>query len=258
MPAMNTRTLRLAALLALLALPVATLAFDLDCRHSAERKASIDTAGAARIEIMARAGDLNVKPGSGTMLAASGRACASSQAYLEQTQVHVRRQGEVVQVHVQVPDEMKGIGLLYASLDLTVTVPGELPVEITDSSGDMTLESVRVAKVLDSSGDISARGLTGDVEIEDSSGDIRIDDTAGAVRVSDSSGDIVIRGASRVHIPQDSSGDIDVERVTADVRIDRDSSGDIRIAEVGGNVEVLADGSGQVRVTSVKGTVRLP
>jgi len=105
---------------------------------------------------------------------------------------------------VQVPGEMKGIGLMYASLDLTVSVPGDLPVEITDSSGDMTLESVRVAKVLDS------------------------------------------------------SGDIDVERVSGDVRIDRDSSGDIRIAEIGGNVEVLADGSGQVRVTSVKGTVRLP
>jgi len=255
---MNTRPLRLAALLALLALPITALAWDVDCRHGAERKASIDTAGAARVEIMARAGDLNVKPGSGTTLAAAGRACASSQAYLDQTQLHVRRQGDVVQVHVQVPDEMKGIGLMYASLDLTVSVPGDLPVEITDSSGDMTLESVRVAKVLDSSGDISARGLKGDVEVEDSSGDIRIEETAGAVRVSDSSGDIVIRGASRVHIPLDSSGDVDVERVTGDLRIDRDSSGDIRIAAIGGNVEVLADGSGQVRVTSVKGTVRLP
>ena len=154
-----------------------------------------------------------MKPGSGTTLAAAGRACASSQAYLDQTQLHVRRQGGVVPVHVQVPGEMKGIGLMYASLDLTVSVPGDLPVEITDSSGDMTLESVRVAKVLDSSGDISARGL---------------------------------------------EGDVDVERVSGDVRIDRDSSGDIRIAEIGGNVEVLADGSGQVRVTSVKGTVRLP
>jgi DUF4097 and DUF4098 domain-containing protein YvlB len=115
--------------------------------------------------------------------------------------LHVRRQGDVVQV----PGEMKGIGLMYASLDLTVSVPGDLPVEITDSSGD-----------------ISARRLEGDVEIEDR------------------------------------SGDIDVERVSGDVRIDRDSSGDIRIAEIGDNVEVLADGSGQVRVTSVKGTVRLP
>jgi hypothetical protein len=255
---MNTRPLRIVVLLSLVALPITALAWDLDCRYGAERKAGIDTAGVARVEIMARAGDLTVRPGSGTTLAAEGRACASSQAFLDQTQVHVRRQGDVVQVHVQVPDEMKGIGLMYASLDLTVSVPGDLPIEVTDSSGDMTLESVRVTKVLDSSGDISARRLKGDVEIEDSSGDIRIEDTAGAVRVSDSSGDVVIRGATRVYIPLDSSGDIDVERIAGDVRIDRDSSGDIRIADIGGNVEVLADGSGQLRVTGVKGTVRLP
>ena len=255
---MNTASLRIVALLALLALPVTAFALDLDCRYAADRKASIDTAGAARIEITARAGDLVVRPASGPVLTAGGRACASSQSYLEQTQLKVRRQGDVVQVHVQVPDEMKGIGLLYASLDLTVSVPGDLPVEVTDSSGDITLDSVRVAKVLDSSGDITARGLKGDVEIEDSSGDVRVEDTAGAVRVSDSSGDVVIRGARGVHIPMDSSGDIVIDGISGDVRIDRDSSGDIRIAEVGGNVEVLADGSGEVRVTGVKGTVRVP
>lgn len=255
---MNTRPLRIVASLALLALPVTALAWDLDCRYTAERQASVDTTGATRVEIMARAGDLIVRPSNGATLAAEGRACASSQAFLDQTQLHVRRQGDLVQVHVQVPDEMKGIGLMYASLDLTVSVPGDLPVEVTDSSGDMTLERVRVTKVQDSSGDISARGLKGDVEIDDSSGDLRVEDTNGAVSVRDSSGDIVIRGATRVHIPLDSSGDIDVERVSGDVRIDRDSSGDIRIADVGGSVEVLADGSGQVRVTGVKGTVTLP
>ena len=255
---MNTASLRLAALLTLLTLPVTAFALDLDCRYAADRRASIDTTGAARIEIMARAGDLVVRPASGPVLTAGGRACASNQAFLDQTQLHARREGDVVQVHVQVPDEMKGIGLLYASLDLTVSVPAELPVVVTDSSGDMTLESVRVVKVLDSSGDISARGLKGDVEIEDSSGDIRVEDAAGMVRVTDSSGDVVIRGAGGVHVPLDSSGDIVVERIAGDVRIDRDSSGDIRITGVGGNVEVLADGSGEVRVTAVKGTVRLP
>jgi hypothetical protein len=255
---MNTVALRLAALLALLALPVTAFALDLDCRYAADRKASIDTTGAARIEIMARAGDLVVRPASGPVLTAGGRACASNQAFLDQTQLHARREGDVVRVEVQVPDEMKGIGLLYASIDLTVSVPAGLPVEVTDSSGDMTLESVRVTKVRDSSGDISARGLKGDVEIEDSSGDIRIEDAAGRVRVTDSSGDVVIRGASGVHVALDSSGDIDVDRVSGDVRIDRDSSGDIRISGVEGNVEVLADGSGEVRVTAVKGTVRLP
>lgn len=255
---MTHRSARCLALLVLLASPLPALAWDTDCRYGADRRGGIDTAGASRVEIMARAGDLRVQPARTATLSAGGRACASSQEFLDQTLLHVRRDGEVVRVHVQVPEEMKGVGIFYASLDLAVDVPPGLPVDVTDSSGDLTLEGVRVATVRDSSGDIVARGLLGDVAIEDSSGDIRIEDSAGAVRVTDSSGDIVIRGAASVHIPVDSSGDIVVERVSRNVRIERDSSGDITIAGVGGNVEVLADGSGQLRVSEVKGTVRLP
>lgn len=243
---------------ALLALPLPALAWDVDCRYSADRSGSIDTAGATRVEIMARAGDLRVQPAPTGKLSASGRACASSQAYLDQTLLHVRRDGDVVRVHVQVPEEMKGFGLLYAALDLTVDVPAGLPVDVTDSSGDMTLDGVRVASVHDSSGDIVARRLAGDVTIDDSSGDIRVEDSAGAVQISDSSGDIVVLGAASVHVTVDSSGDIDIEHVARDVLIERDSSGDINVSDVGGNVQLLADGSGQVRVADVKGTVQLP
>lgn len=249
---------RCLALLALLVLPLPALAWGSDCRYGADRRGSIDTTGASRVEIMARAGDLRVQPAGTTTLSAGGRACASSQEFLDQTLLHVRRDGNVVRVHVQVPEEMKGIGIFYATLDLTVDVPAGLPVDVTDSSGDVTLEGIRVAMMRDSSGDIVARRLVGDVVIEDSSGDIRIEDSAGAIRVTDSSGDIVIRGAAAVEIPVDSSGDIVVERVSRDVRIERDSSGDITISGVGGNVEVLADGSGQLRVSEVKGTVRRP
>jgi len=174
------------------------------------------------------------------MLSTTGRACASNEKYLEQTQIRLRRDGNVLQVQVQVPEDMQGIGIFYASLDLTVAVPATLPVEITDSSGDMTLEGVRVTRVLDSSGDILANGLTGDVEIEDSSGDI------------------VVRGAREVLIPRDSSGDIHIEQVSGSVRIEQDSSGDISIVNVGRDVEVLADSSGQVKIAGVQGTVNIP
>jgi hypothetical protein len=248
---------RLIAALALLALPLTAFA-GTDCKFSAERKAGIDTTGAERVEILARAGDLTVRPAAGSALGAAGRACASHQKFLDQTQLHVQRAGNVIQVHVLTPEDMSGIGVFYAYLDLQVVVPVGLPVEITDSSGDMSVEGVRVARITDSSGDITARQLLADVEINDSSGDIRVEDAAGAVRVEDSSGDVVIRGAKSVHIPQDSSGDMTIERIAGDVSIDRDSSGDVIVSNVGGNVEFIADGSGLVRVTDVKGTVRLP
>lgn len=222
----------------LLASPGTAAPWSSDCKYTADRSASADTRGVERVEIFARAGDLTVKPATGAMLSATGRACASNEKYLEQTQVKLRREGNALQVHVQVPEDMQGIGIFYASLDLDVALPATLPVEITDSSGDMALERVRVTRVLDSSGDILATGLSGDVEIEDSSGDIRVLEQAGAVRISDSSGDIVVRGARDVLIPRDSSGDIRIEQVSGDVRIDQDSSGQVRVSSVQGTVNI--------------------
>ncbi len=223
-------------LLALCASPAA--AWDVNCKFTAERQASIDTAGAEHVEIVARGGDLDVRPAPGARLLARGKACASREEYLAETQVHARRKGNVVQVFVQ--------------------VPAGLPVEVTDTSGDTTITKVRVTRITDSSGDLLARDLPADVEINDSSGDIRIENAAGLVKVTDSSGDIVVLGARDVLIPSDSSGDIEIERVSGSVRIENDSSGDIVITTVERNVEVLADSSGTVRISGVTGTVRVP
>jgi hypothetical protein len=243
--------------LALLVVASPAGAFDM-CRHRADRRASLDTTGVTRVVVNARAGDLEVRPASGATLVAEGKACASSAKFLEQTDVAVRREGDTLRVDARVPSEMSGFGLLYASLDLTVSVPEALPVEITDSSGDLLATDVRVVRLTDSSGDIVLRRPRADVEIQDSSGDVRVEDAAGRVQVRDSSGDIVIVGAKEVVIPSDSSGDIRIERVAGSVRIEQDSSGDIVVAQVGHDFELLSDSSGEVKVSGVKGKVHLP
>ena len=78
-----------------------------DCRFTAERSVSVDTAGAARIEIAARAGDLALRPSTTKVLAAHGRACASSEEILSQVNVQARRNGDVVRVYVEVPDPIE-------------------------------------------------------------------------------------------------------------------------------------------------------
>jgi hypothetical protein len=251
------RVRRLLPGLALLAFATPSVAWDM-CEHRAERRASLDTTGVARVVINARAGDLEVKPANGTTLVAAGPACASSAKFLEQTDIAVRREDDTLRVDVLVPDQMAGFGVFYATLDLTVDVPASLPIEITDSSGDLQAADVRVIKLTDSSGDIALRRLRADVEIWDSSGDLRVDDAAGQVQVRDSSGDIVIVGAKEVVIPSDSSGDISIQRVAGSVRIDQDSSGDIRVADVGRDFRLLGDSSGEVKVSGVRGEVHLP
>ena len=254
------RHLRRGACLTLLALALPAQAgwFDDGCRFSAERSAAIDATGAERVEIVGRAGDLRVHPGTGTLLTGHGRACVSREEYLAETRVLARRDGKVLRLWVEAPDSFVGFGVFYASLDLVVDVPAGLPVSISDTSGDLRVEDLPVTRITDSSGDIRAVRLTADVEINDSSGDIRVEDAAGRVRVTDSSGDIVIRGAREVVIPTDSSGDIVVSHVASDVRIESDSSGDVTVTDVGRNVDLLADSSGDVHVTGVRGAVRLP
>ena len=57
---------RLVAAIALLALPLTAFAWE-DCKFSAERKGGIDTAGAERVEILARAGALSLAIAVGVM-----------------------------------------------------------------------------------------------------------------------------------------------------------------------------------------------
>jgi hypothetical protein len=243
--------------IALLASSVQVEAFGA-CKHTADRRASIDTAGATGVVVNARAGDLVLRPTATGTLAAAGKACASSEKFLAETSVSVRREGGTIRVDVMVPDQMVGIGVFYASLDLAVDVPHGLPVEVTDSSGDVDATGIKLAKITDSSGDMRLRKLAGDVEVWDSSGDIRIEDVAGRVQVRDSSGDIVVVGANEVIIPSDSSGDMTIQRIRGGVQVEQDSSGDIRITDVGGDVTVLGDSSGEVKVSAVRGRVQLP
>lgn len=253
-----TRLLHGLLFLAALLLTAPAYAWDSGCRYSADRRVSIESAGAKRVVVIGRAGDLEVRPVSGSVIRGTGKACASREEYLLNLQLVTRRDGDVIYLEARTPGDMKGIGLLYANLGLEVEVPAGLPVAIQDSSGDIEAHDVRIVQVTDSSGDIVLNGITGDLDISDSSGDIHVARTAGRVQVQDSSGDIRITGAREVVIPSDSSGDITIEHVTGDVRIDHDSSGDIRIADVGRNVQLLSDTSGEVKLQRVKGTVRLP
>jgi hypothetical protein len=74
---------------------------------------------------------------------------------------------EVIYVQTRMPDESGG-GWRYDSptLDLSITLPDTLPMDITDSSGDILL-----------------RGTHGAVDINDSSGDIIYNGVRAAVTI---------------------------------------------------------------------------
>ncbi len=120
---------------------------------------------------------------------------------------------------------------------------------------DVSLPSGLPVEAIDSSGDAELSDLHS-LQMQDSSGDLEIERIAGAVDVNDSSGDLDIERAGSVRV-RDSSGDIEIEDITRDVTVLVDSSGDMRISRVQGNVQVDQDSSGSIRVEEVKGNVKV-
>jgi hypothetical protein len=228
----------LISLAALALLPASGFAQDYD----APRTATVNASGATVLRVDARAGNLRVTGRTDlTEVRVRGTARASSRGLLEDIKLEAERKGNEVTVRVVMPEMRDWSWNTQAVLDLVIETPATLPLEIDDTSGDMTIESV-----------------SGKVRIEDNSGDIRVRDT-GDVWISDSSGGIEVRGVKgSVDIDEDSSGEIEIYDVTGSVHVGRDSSGSIDVSRVGGDFVVERDGSGSIDYDGVKGKVDIP
>jgi len=126
----------------------------------------------------------------------------------------------------------------HAYLHLTVRVPSSLKLNVSDGSGDMSINN-----------------FANDVEISDGSGLIRVDNVIGKLDISDGSGNIALVNAGSDVSISDGSGNITLAKVSGNVRIS-DGSGNIIAEHVSGNVQV-SDGSGHTRVEDVTGDVRI-
>jgi DUF4097 and DUF4098 domain-containing protein YvlB len=238
------------AVAALLALPVQASE---RCDEQADRDAEIDAAGVERVEIVALAGDLEVRGGSGGTIRAHGRACARDAEALDRVRLESERRGTTARIVVEIPRDID-----EASLELRVDLPQNLPVQIVDTSGDAWISGVAALELRDSSGDADVQKVAGAVTVEDSSGDVELTDVGDVHVASDSSGDLRISRARSVRIDMDSSGEIVVRDVAGDVSIGDDSSGGIYVSDVGGAFSVENDGTGEIDYDRVTGEVRVP
>ncbi len=235
----------------------AAFAWSDGCKFKADRAAGIDATGVEKVIMRTGAGDLKVLGRSNAVrVEARGVACARTQQALDQTQLSVRREGNVVYVETGLPQNDPERSLDdddYATLDTGIALPAGIPVEAVDSSGDAVFEGVRALQLQDSSGDLRVSDVAELADITDSSGDVSIVRT-GSVRLRDSSGDIEIDGIrGAVQLLSDSSGDIHVADVGTDVTIEQDSSGSIRIEDVRGSATVTSDSSGDIYAGRVSG-----
>jgi len=249
-------TARIALGLGLLSCAGLALAWGDSCEFSADRALVIDARGLAELDLLARAGDLEIRGDSkASTISVSGRACASSEALLAGIQLSETRQGDTLSVGVLMPEVGSGWGSSAASLDLVVSLPLRMRLRLEDSSGDLSVEGVAAVTIDDSSGDITLRNIAGQVQIEDNSGDIDAREIDGDVTVSrDNSGDIRIENVQgQARVLRDSSGAIRIADVRGDAYVGEDGSGEIVFLRIGGSAEVGEDGSGGIRAEQVSG-----
>jgi DUF4097 and DUF4098 domain-containing protein YvlB len=232
-----------------------------DCRFTAERTGQQPVAGAKRIAIETRAGDLTINGRKGaTQVSARGKACASDQKLLDLIRIELRLDGDVLRVNTLMPDidAEDAPSNAQAWLDLVLEVPDDLPLELLDSSGDTEIDDVASLDLTDSSGDLRITRIAGDLAVRDSSGDLWIEEVGQDVKLNDSSGDVSVKDVHRdVEVEADGSGELGIERIERHVTVERDGSGDISISEVKGDARIDSDGSGEVDVQDVQGSFTL-
>jgi hypothetical protein len=226
-----------------------------DCRRETDIERTVDLSGISAVEIVAGSGTLEVSGDDGRgarELRAEGIACARTDESLAEIELEVTRSGDTLRLKTRLPRDEN------ARLDLVVSLPNDLPLDIRDSSGSMNVADVHSLQVRDSSGSMEIERVAGPVHvISDSSGSIAIREAGEVLIEEDSSGSITVENALSLHIDEDGSGSINARDIAGDVYVGRDSSGSINVTDVGGDFTVVRDGSGGVHHDRVRGMVQL-
>jgi DUF4097 and DUF4098 domain-containing protein YvlB len=241
-------------LIVLLGMTCNTWAFG--CKYSKEINFSRSAADYTLVEMKALAGQLDVIGTETSEISVEGNVCSDEQNYVDQMAIIAEETGASLILTAIIPYDDDDWYASYAHIDITVTLPHALLIQLRDSSGDISASDASVISVDDSSGGIRIIDNLTALELNDSSGDIDIRGSKGTLTIVDSSGKIDIRDIDgNVLIPRDSSGDIEIDTVSGSVTIERDGSGSIDIENVQLNVSIDSDGSGDVEIDSVKGSV---
>ena len=233
------------------------------CKYEKKINLTLDLSNSESLAINALAGDLEINGVENSKEAIiKGHVCVSKEAWLEASGIETHA-GKNARIDVVLPEQDSGWSFSmnqHKYLDLKISVPSDIALEVRDSSGDVSMEHVGPVDIKDSSGGIDIEYSAGPVIVRDSSGEIEIVHVKGDVIIeSDSSGSIEIDDVQgNAIVKKDSSGEIVFDRITGDAIGEQDSSGSISAHDVGGDFRVERDGSGSINSSNIKGEIDIP
>jgi hypothetical protein len=229
--------------------------------YSAPRNASVPVRDAERIQVIARAGSLRIDGRQGVRsVTVRGTARAASRRALEEVQLIAEQRDGTIYLEADIP-EHRGMDWddERQSLDLTIEVPTDLPLEVSDGSGDLEIRNVAALDLTDGSGEAIVEHVGGHLRVRDGSGGLHIADVRGDVEATDGSGELEIRDVhGGVEIGSKGSGELRITNIEQSVHVRSKGSGSIDVQHVGGDFIVDRKGSGEIRYDDVSGRVDVP
>lgn len=226
----NTKNITLAGSFAMMLLPVVVLADN--CVYQEEIAFTVPSTNIATVDVSAGAGSLNVSSTpSAREISVVATVCTSRKSGLEGMGIEHLVQGDTQYLWTKIPDNDRRslFSSGYRFINLDVTVPAGMPVNIKDGSGELTVSGTGDLNLDDGSGAAHIFAIAGNVKVKDGSGELTIEDVQGNVDVVDGSGEIdIVKVAGAVTV-RDGSGDIDVRDVQLEVTIVEDGSGDVNV-----------------------------
>lgn len=161
------------------------------------------------------------------------------------------KQGDQAMLVAKVEQSSSWINVDSPYIDVTLTLPQHLLMDITDGSGLIDINGMNADITLnDGSGSITIDGGK-NVVIEDGSGSIDVKNVLGYLTIKDGSGSINVNHVAGNLSIKDGSGSIDVTDIKGSLDI-KDGSGGMTIKHVAGLV-TIDDGSGGIDVEYAKG-----
>lgn len=227
---------------------------------TADRSVTISMAGVHTVVVTTGTGWLRIQGHARfPNLQARGIAHASSDKFLAAIRLTVQRSGDTAFVASTAPLDTGSVAG-PAVLDLTLDLPSDVALDVTDASGETIIHDVGPLLLATSgSGGVEIDNVAGALGIVDGPGDLQASNVHGDVYIRDGSGSIYLSSISgSVDIPVDGAGEIQVADVTGSVHIGAKSSGEVAARDIGGDLLVDARGSGSVEYHDVKGHVAVP
>ena len=169
-----------------------------------------------RLEVNAFAGDIMVATWSRNAVRVEGESTG-------RTRIEIGRAGSTVEVRTEGRHGTAGI------VDLKVTVPAWLPLDLSGVHTDMTVTGIKAPVTAETvQGEISVDGGEGLISLQSVDGQVSVRGAKGRIEVHSVNEDITVAG---------SAGDVTVETVNGEITLERVDASNLSASTVNGDIE---------------------